>query len=338
MASTRRRWHASVLVATASCLVLTACSSTETPQAASSSCGQVADNSAGFPRTVKHVMGEAKIDKPPKRVAALDTSYVDAALALDTEVIAFTKYRGFGDKLPDYLAADAAKCGTNAKAVGELAAPDVEQIYALKPDLIVSAKIRHEKYYQQFASSAPTVFSQTTGASWKDNIRLLGKALGKEQLADKRIADYESRARRLGEAIKTKNGGKAPTVTLARFVAGEQTARLYTSESYAGIVMRDIGLPRPPGQPDRTDKVNVDVSQEEILKLDADRVFVGVYDDDARKGAEVKSRFAANPLWGKLTGKVSDVNDTTWITSVSLQGAHAIMDDLAKLFGVDPMK
>jgi iron complex transport system substrate-binding protein len=35
---------------------------------------------------------------------------------------------------------------------------------------------------------------------------------------------------------------------------------------------------------------------------------------------------------------VIDVNDTAWFTSVSLQGAHAMLDDIAKLFGVDPFR
>ncbi len=33
-----------------------------------------------------------------------------------------------------------------------------------------------------------------------------------------------------------------------------------------------------------------------------------------------------------------EVNDATWMLSVSLQGADIVMDDLAKIFGVDPMR
>jgi iron complex transport system substrate-binding protein len=32
---------------------------------------------------------------------------------------------------------------------------------------------------------------------------------------------------------------------------------------------------------------------------------------------------------------VHDVRDETWMTSVSLQGAHLVLDYLAEVFGVD---
>ncbi|NUT10747.1 MAG: iron siderophore-binding protein, partial [Nonomuraea sp.] len=33
-----------------------------------------------------------------------------------------------------------------------------------------------------------------------------------------------------------------------------------------------------------------------------------------------------------------EVSDLTWMSAVGLQGAHAMLDDLARLFGVDPAK
>lgn len=34
-------------------------------------------------------------------------------------------------------------------------------------------------------------------------------------------------------------------------------------------------------------------------------------------------------------GNVHDVADEIWMTSVSVQGAHLVLDDLARIFGVD---
>ncbi|MFC7719507.1 hypothetical protein [Nonomuraea recticatena] len=45
-----------------------------------------------------------------------------------------------------------------------------------------------------------------------------------------------------------------------------------------------------------------------------------------------------NPLWGKLKGEKHDVTDTTWMSAVGIQGAHSILDDLAKIFEVDPAR
>jgi iron complex transport system substrate-binding protein len=45
---------------------------------------------------------------------------------------------------------------------------------------------------------------------------------------------------------------------------------LYVEKSYSGIVLKDVGFPRPEGQPTKQDAIAVDVSQERIGELDAD--------------------------------------------------------------------
>ncbi|RBQ17366.1 iron siderophore-binding protein [Spongiactinospora rosea] len=316
---------------------LSACGSS-TPQAAqpasttTESPASPVSPAASYPRTVKHAMGETTIPAQPKRVVALDQSFVDAVLSLETEVVGFTTYRAIDEKLPDYLGGALQKYGTAAKAVGTLEAPSLEQVIALKPDLIVSAKVRHEALYDKLSKIAPTVFSETTGAIWKDNLRLMGQALGKEDLADTKIKQYEDRAAAIGKAIGEKNDGKLPTVSVVRF-AGEPTVRLYVEKSYSGVVLKDVGFPRPADQP-TSDEIAVNISQENIAQLDADHIFVAVYPDPAVD--EIKQKFEGNPLWGRLKGEKHEVPDLTWMSAVGLLGADAMLDDLATTFKVDP--
>ncbi|GAA4074910.1 ABC transporter substrate-binding protein [Nonomuraea soli] len=297
-----------------------------------SACGSTAEQAAPQQpfRTIKHAMGETKIPAQPKRVVALDQSFVDAVLTLQTPVVGFTTYRSVDDKLPAYLGEVAAQYGKDAVPVGTLESPSLEKIIALKPDLIVSAKVRHEALYDKLSQIAPTVFSETTGAIWKENLRLMGQALGKEQLADETLKTFESRAAKLGEAIKAKEGAM-PTIAVVRF-AGEPTTRLYVENSYSGIVLKDVGFPRPAGQPKDPAKIAVDVSQERIADFDADHIFVATYPDPAAVGP--KQQFVTNPLWDKLKGDKHDVADVTWMTAVGIQGANAILDDVAKIFDV----
>ena len=197
-----------------------------------SACGAPADTPAapaegGFPITITDAMGQVTVPKQPVRVAALDASYVDAAIALETPVIAYTAYRGIADELPSYLGPDAQKYGAEAQSVGTLADPNLEKLATLAPDLIVSAKVRHEGAHPRLTSIAPTVFSETTGPTWKENIRLLGRAVGKTALAEQKIGAYEDRARRIGDAVRAKLGHN-PTISVVRF-AGEPTVRLYSA-------------------------------------------------------------------------------------------------------------
>ncbi|WP_188191671.1 ABC transporter substrate-binding protein [Nonomuraea sp. SYSU D8015] len=309
---------------------LAACGSSE--PAATTSTTSTAGSTAGATfRTVKHAMGETKIPTQPKRVVALDQSFVDAVLTLETPVVGYTTYRSLDDKLPGYLGTVAEQYGKEATPVGTLEQPSLEKIIALKPDLIVSAKVRHEALYDKLSKIAPTVFSETTGAIWKENIRLMGQALGKEELAETKIKEYEERAAKIGASIKEKDG-KLPTISIVRF-AGEPTVRLYVEKSYSGIVMKDVGFPRPEGQPTVEDTIAVDVSQERIPDLDADHIFVSTYEDPSVE--ESKNKFVDNPLWAKLKGEKHEVADLTWMTAVGIQGAHSVLDDVAKFFGVD---
>lgn len=309
-------------------LALSACGSSDADEPADSAAA-----SAGFPRTIEHAMGTTEIKTKPKRVVALDTSYVDATLILDTPVVGYTDYRTINGKLPDYLGDDRTKYGAEAQSVGTLAEPNLEKIAALDPDLIISAKVRHEKLYDQLSAIAPTIMSETTGATWKDNIRLEAKAVGAEDLAEKEISSYEQAAKTVGAAINAKASN--PTISVVRFVDGP--TRLYQNASYSGIVLKDAGLKRPKSQ-DVADFA-LEISPERIKDADADAIFVATYADDKGLSKKTEAQFKANPLWKPLAAKVHDVPDLTWMTAVGLQGAWSILTDLAKTFDVpEPVK
>ncbi|MFC3995553.1 ABC transporter substrate-binding protein [Nocardiopsis sediminis] len=316
---------AAVAAATALAVSAAACGSGDTGEEQAGASG-----SGAFPRTVEHFRGEAEIPEQPARIVTLDTSYTDAAIALELEVVGRITYHDFDQELPEYLGEDGATYAGDAEIVGTQEAPDLAAIAELEPDLIVSADVRHADIYDQLSSIAPTIFSETTGATWKDNIRLLAEATGTEDLAEEKIGAYEERAAEVGAAIEDANGGEAPTISITRF-AGEPTVRLYSSASFPGIVMADTGLSRPEDAPDSDTEIMVDLSQEEILDLDADQIFIGRWDDGSEGSAEKADAFLDNPLWDRLEGEQHDVQDVVWFTSVSLQGAEGILDDLEEI-------
>ncbi|WP_394298208.1 ABC transporter substrate-binding protein [Streptomonospora alba] len=290
--------------------------------------------SGGFPVTVEHAMGETKIESAPETVVVLDTSYLDSAIGLEMDVIGRTAYSD-GEGLRDYLGEQGRTHAGDAEVVGSLESPDLAKIAELQPDLILSAKVRHEDVYDQLAKIAPTVFSETTGATWKQNHMLVGEAVGKRDTAESQIADFEERAADLGKAVAEKNGGEAPTMTLARF-AGEPTVRLYGPDSFPGIVQKDVGLPRPEDAPmPEEGAIAANLSPERILDLEADHIMVSTWDDGSGESAEKAEKFTGNPLWGQLEGEKHTVADEVWLSSVSLQGAHTVLDDMADIFGVE---
>ncbi|MDS1271238.1 iron-siderophore ABC transporter substrate-binding protein [Lipingzhangella sp. LS1_29] len=299
-------------------------------------CGEAGteENTAGdegeFPRTVDHAMGETTLESEPDTVVALDTALLDAAIALEATVVGRTQYAD-GPELRDYLGQAGETYAGDSDIVGTLEAPDLAEIAALEPDVILSANVRHEDIYDQLSEIAPTVFTETVGAPWKENLELVATALGAEERATQLLADYDERTTELAEEIVAANGGAAPTVALGRF-AGEPTMRLYGPDSFFGVIQQDLGLPGPPDAPEiPEDQIMAEISQEEILDIDADHIFVAQWQDGSGESAEQADTFTTNPLWGQLTGQQHDVDDRSWVSSTSILGAEAVLDDISEL-------
>ena len=327
--SRRRVVAGAVALAAAATFSITSCSSSDDSAAASgttSSTGQ-------FPRTVDHFRGSTEIPAEPQRIVALDNSFTDAVLLLEAPLVGYVDYREPG--LPDYLGSSRDEFAAEAESVGKVSTASLEQIAALQPDLIISAEVRDGKNYEQLSAIAPTIFTETTGPTWKENIRLVGKALGKEELAEQKIGAYEERAAAVGAEIN--DTASNPVISVVRF-AGEPTARLYRTTSFSGIVLSDAGLARPQSQgPDPADPDNImqAISPELISEAEGDAIFVSTWQDPAGKSAEAAKPFLESPLWQTLKGRKVDVDDARWMSPVSIQGAHLILDDLSDTFGVD---
>ncbi|MFG2136424.1 ABC transporter substrate-binding protein [Streptomyces sp. NPDC048650] len=322
-----RRLPAALLAVALGATALTACGGS------GSSAGDDSAKKGGgaFPRTVKSAMGDVQIPAKPKRVVVLDTGELDDVTTLGVKPVgAVSPHMKTEGGFPSYLK-DEIK---GVKDVGPLLEPNLEKIIALKPDLILSSKVRHGKVYDKLKAIAPTVFTETTGGPWKANLKVHAKALGLEKEAGEKLEEYESRAKALGAEIKKKYHGKMPSASVVRFVAGP--TRLYQKSSYSGVVLDDIGLARPASQ-SSTDpaKTMLDVSPEEIDKAQADMVFVTVADEpDKTQQKDVTS----NPVWKALPAvkkhKVFDVPDETWMSGIGIQAAEHMLADVAKATGV----
>jgi len=310
------------LAVAAAAALLAACGGTGTDAAAAPEAGSA---DAAYPRTITHDKGTTVLPERPERIVALDNSLVEAVVLLERPLVGgISSYRD-QTEFPPYLGEAVA----DTEDVGPLDAPDLEAIAALEPDVIVSATVRHEALYDELSKIAPTVFVKTTGPQWRENVTFLGEVLGAEDTAEQELAEYRTRAKAVGDAINAKAGN--PTISIVRFLDGP--TRLMQKQSFIGHILSDAGLARPTSQD--VDDFALEVGEEGIRQADGDHVFVTSFSG----GEASKERFQRNPLWKELTavkaGAVTDVPDEIWMTSVSVQGAHLVLDDLAETFGVD---
>ncbi|MGK5497087.1 ABC transporter substrate-binding protein [Streptomyces sp. URMC 125] len=316
MTPIRRRTLTALVLAAA--LGLSACGSDSGP-------GPGPDGGApGGTRVVETANGDVEVPNDPERVVVLDTAELDSAVTLGVRPVGSTR----SDVASGFLAYLPREKVEGIEDVGTIAAPNLERIAALRPDLILGSNIRDKDRYDELSKIAPTVFTETTGAPWKENFLLHADALGRADEARKVVAAYERKAREVTEALGGPEKAKETTVSVVRFVEGADT-RIYGRENYIGTILADIGVDRPAIADEAPDGFSVDVSPEKVDQGDADVVFYTSYGDPAKSGEE---EAVGGPLWKGMeavrNGRAFRVDDETWIQGIGYTAAGTILDEM----------
>ena len=283
---------------------------------------QARPNSNFANREIKHAMGTTKVPETPNRVVILTNEANDNVLALGVKPVGAVR-SWWGNPYFEYIQSDF----QGVPVVGEELQPSLEKIAALKPDLIIGSKVRHQNIYPQLSQIAPTVYSETLGADWKENLILYAKALNREEKAqqlitewNQRIADFQSK---MGDRLNQQ-------VSVVRFLP--EQARIYHQDNFAGRILQEIGFKRPNSQ--QQDKFADEISLESIAQMDGDIIFYMTFNPQNSRSKELAQKWITHPLWSSLKAakhnRVYQVNDVYWNTGAGIQAAHKMLDDLYK--------
>ena len=268
-------------------------------------------------RTVTHAMGETDVPAEPERVVVLDSSHLDAALSLGIEPVAAVQ-SDVDEGLPEYLG----ERTEGIEVVGTITEPDLERIAAARPDLILSARVRHEEIYDQLSQIAPTVFTESSGTAFKEGLAVVADALGRTTELEEALGDYEQRAREVGEAV----GADGTTATVVRFLPGE--TRLYGPDTFSGTVLTDLGFDLGDKGFDDDPYSMAMISPEQAELADGDVIFTTTYGDPEESTASEMA-----PLLETLDAEIHPVDDREWMLGIGLIGAELILDDVEQLLG-----
>lgn len=280
------------------------------------------DTSVDKTISIEDAMGTASVPENPKRVVILTNEGAEALLTLGVKPVgAVTGFAGeWYEHTKDEL--------VDAKPVGKETSVNVEAVAALKPDLIIGNKMRHEKIYDQLKSIAPTVYSDTLRGEWKDNFRFYAKVVGKEAEGDKAIKDYEDKVTSIKENYKDKLDTE---VSIVRFMAGK--TRIYLGDTFSGTIFKEIGFKRPETQ-QGTDFVN-EIGKERLKEADGDVIFYFTYELGDGKGLAREEEWIQDPLFRSLeavkNNKAFKVDDTIWNTAGGIKAANLMLEDLTNL-------
>ncbi|MGD1944368.1 MAG: ABC transporter substrate-binding protein [Leptolyngbyaceae cyanobacterium] len=271
-------------------------------------------------RMVRHAMGETCVPLQPQRVIALSVPTLGNALALGIRPIATIVYF---DVPPPYLVEPLA----TIQVLGKEEQPSVERILALQPDLIIGIKYSTEAIYNQLSQIAPTVVDDWEGyPSWRQHFDFVANVLGKPESAEQVWSHYYQRIQSLQGALEDEP--QTLEVSFVHVCCG--TIDIDGKNSFNGSILADVGLRRPPAQAVPIAGGIRLLSEERLMDLDGDVLFVATDGDEAAaKIAELKQK----PLWKKLravqNNRVYSVNYPTWRGGNPL-AADAVIDDLFK--------
>ncbi|MEM7061925.1 MAG: iron-siderophore ABC transporter substrate-binding protein [Cyanobacteria bacterium P01_B01_bin.77] len=269
-------------------------------------------------RTVAHAMGTTQVPIAPERVVVLDTAPLDAAFALEIQPVGTAVYKEFPPYLGDRVG--------DITLVGDPNQPNLEAILGLNPDLILWSQ-PGSNLYEKLSQIAPTVFTDNGGQvgkdAWKDNFLLYAEALGKAKQAEKQLQGYQQRVQQLQEKI-----GQPQALKVSVLIVNDNV-RAYTSGSFSGSVLQDVGFSRPFVQDD-PEGYALQLSPEALDDIDGDYIFL-VY-STYRPGGFQKDDFMTNPIWSQLRAvqqeRVCEVNGDVWIAGRNILAANQILTDI----------
>ena len=276
-------------------------------------------------KRVNHAFGETEVPANPTRVIALGYTTIEAVVAHGVQPIGVPS--GVIDELR-HLSLDQ----ETMSEIGAPNQPNLEKMTALKPDLILTSKYRIGDGYEPLAQIAPTVVLDIDGnAEWKELTRLCGEALGKPTATEALTATYAAKVQQVKDQLSPK--ATQPQVSIVSIFPGQIGAS--GTETFAGSVLADAGIARPPSQAQAEGPQNV--SLESLDLLDGDVMFIMTLQGDTEmaKGSRAESdRIKSHPLWSRLkavqTDQVYEVG-SYWAIG-SYIAANLILDDLLEHF------
>ncbi|MGH1332961.1 Fe(3+) dicitrate ABC transporter substrate-binding protein [Exiguobacterium sp. OS-77] len=300
----RKTWMTALTLLVLSSLMLAACS------------GQ-AEQSNEKTRTITHEAGKTKVPEKPKKVVALEFSFVDALDELGITPVGIAQENK--TDVSGLLGKD-----IEFTEVGTRQQPNLEVISSLQPDLIIGDFNRHKGIYKQLQEIAPTIILKSRNATYEENIdsfKTIAEAVGKTKQMDDRLALHEERLQAAKKKVDPKDDRK---VMVGVFRADSLTAHGETS--FDGELLEKIGIENAVT---KTAEPTVTITLEQMVKWDPDVIFMAEADPKLLK------EWKNNPLWNQITavknGEVYEVNRDLWTRYRGLDAAEQIVDEAIQL-------
>ncbi|SER79294.1 iron complex transport system substrate-binding protein [Vreelandella subterranea] len=277
-------------------------------------------------RTLDTAFGEVDVTGTPERVVTLYEGALDASLAAGVTPLGAVTTRG-GDNVAEYVEAH---LGDERPAImGVVREINTEAVLEQRPELILAPARLTEAQYRLLSQIAPTIVPHSQPIApdnWKDEARLYGEALNRQEAIEVAINAVDERAAGLASALE--EAGVGGNAFVVRWMPGGpmvMSKNLFAAGllDQVGLTVEDAGLVGERG-------VHSDVlSLENLSQVDGDWLFLATLNKDGREALEAaKQSSAFTRLDVVKRDQVVPVNGQLWSSANGPLAAQAILDDI----------
>lgn len=279
---------------------------------------------------IEHAMGKTVIAQRPQRVVTLFQGATDTAVALGITPVGIVE--SWTQKpVYNYLRAPL----KDVELVGLETQPNLEKLVALKPDLIIAAKFRHETLYNQLSAIAPVIYLEEI-FHFKRTVKLMGQALFLQKRAERLLSQWHKKVNHFRKVVSSRKQTDWPVETsLINFRADH--LRLLSRRSFPGSILSELGF-KHNAQADTKNWIYKKITSKEALPtINADTFFVFLRDTQPAI-TQNYTQWRKHPLWRSLKAprknNVHDVDGIVWSLSGGILGANMVLDDLYRIYGL----
>lgn len=270
-------------------------------------------------RTVDGTLGSVTINGTPKRIVALEFSFVDDLTQVGLKPVGIAD-----DNNPAALIPPVKALVGSYTSVGLRATPNLETIASLHPDLIIADAGRHAKIYSKLQAIAPTIALDSLQQAYLPNLHsaiVIGQLVNKCGAMRVRVQQDKLIMKRVRAAVP-----KSFATKRAMFVVSDKTVfNVHSSLAYTPSLLNAIGIGM--ANPLKAGKgVNpyIVMSLEDLVSNNPEIMFVANY----FPGNAVVDKFSASPLWSTVAAvkgkQVFSVNPFLWSKARGLLAGELI--------------
>jgi iron complex transport system substrate-binding protein len=261
----------------------------------------LAQDDSSFPVTVVDESGaEYTFEQPVERIVCLSAACIDDLYTIGLEPIAIADwiiefYRELYGEVPEDLPIVASGGGYS---------PDVEQIIALEPDVVMGLLGAHDAVRDPLEATGTIAFLLAAPNNADETIealRLTAAITGQQLEAEDAITAFNQRVAAYQEAVP----GDASVMLVNSFV-GNEVVYVETPAAQNCAMFEAYGLASCPFELPQSAGAFAtfgfaEITFEAILEVDPEFIFFIGYNDLGQQAPEVVAALEENPLWSALS-------------------------------------